>query len=361
MKNKKITVFGSGNIGTQFACVASSKGYEVLIYSSKPEKINNHLYIVDSENNPICEGSIKKSTNSIEEAMKADIVFVTHPAFMFPDDAEKMLPYIKSGMIIVAVPGTGGAEFAFKKCIEKGAILCGIQRVPAVARLVEYGKTVCVEGKRECLYLGAIPPTKAVCVSELMAELFDMKCEILPNYLCVTMTPSNPILHTSRLATMFEDYEEGMIYDRIPLFYGEWSDKSSERLLACDKEHQALLEMLDKMDLSTVKSLVEHYDHSDTKEKMTSKIQSIKSLHNLVSPQKRKDDGWIPDFQSRYFTADFPYGLAIIEDFADILGVEAKNITKTMNWYRKVTGNDSKYELNKYGIKNIGDIYNYYL
>lgn len=360
MNIKKISVLGGGNIGTQFACTCASKGYEVTVYSSKPELYYGHLSIVDGEGIVTSEGDIKQVTSNIEEAMKADIIFVIHPAYMFASDAEMMLPYIRPGMKIAAIPGTGGAEFAFSKCIEKGAALFGLQRVPAVARLVEYGKTVCVEGKRDCLYLASIPTSYAEDLSHFMSDLFDMPCEPLDNYLSVTMTPSNPILHTTRLATMFEDYAPGKVYDRNPLFYGEWSDKSSKRLLDCDAEHQHMLKMLDKMDLSDVKSLIVHYDNSDTPEKMTAKLSSIKSLHNLSSPMIKVDEGWIPDFNSRYFTADFPYGLAIIEQIADIVEADIPAIKETMEWYRQVTGDTKCLNLKEFGIMTKDDIYNLY-
>ena len=106
--------------------------------------------------------------------------------------------------------------------------------------------------------IAAIPSDMSVWISSVISEIFDMPCVALSNYLCVTMTPSNPILHTNRLATMYEDYCKGQDYEKNPLFYGEWTDKSSERLLSCDSEHQKILGALKRMDLSSVKSLVVH-------------------------------------------------------------------------------------------------------
>lgn len=359
--DESITIIGGGNIGTQFACTCASKGYKVNIYSSKPEKYTGELTIVDSEKNVIRKGKINKVSSCLGEAIgDSKIIFVIHPAYMFASDAKQLLPFIKPGMAIAAIPGTGGAEFAFKKCIERGAVLFGLQRVPSVARLVEYGKTVCCEGYRDKLYLASIPATEGKSLAEFITGLFDIPCEPLKNYLSVTMTPSNPILHTTRLATMFADYEEGKVYEKNPLFYGEWTDESSERLLECDAEHQNMLRLLDEMDLTAVKSLVEHYDNSDTPEKLTRKMQSIKSLHNLTSPMKKVEHGWIPDFESRYFTADFPYGLAIIEEIGELLGADIPQIRKTMSWYREKTGNCNRLELKEFGIKSKEDIYEFY-
>ena len=75
---------------------------------------------------------------------------------------------------------------------------------------------------------------------------------------------------------------------------------------------------------------------------------------------KQVEGGWIPDFKSRYFTADFPYGLAIIEELADVLGYDAPNIKNTMDWYRKVTGDTAQLDRGAYGIHSLQDIYELY-
>lgn len=358
--NTNIAVIGGGNIGTQFACVSASKGYSVNVFTSKPELYDGTLEVVN-EFERVTVGKLNKVTASLGDAIKdCNVIIVTHPAFRLKEVAEQMLPYITKDMCICVLPGTGGAEFAFRNCIKAGATLFGLQRVPSVARLEQYGKRVRCEGLRPELFLAAIPGNKAKDLSIFMADLWGIRCTSLPNYLSVTLTPSNPILHTTRLRTLFADYKEGKVYDRNPLLYGEWSDASSKLLIACDSELQGMLKLLDKLDLHNVRSLKLHYE-SDTVEAMTKKLSSIKSLHNLASPMKKVEGGWVPDFQSRYFTADFPYGLAIIEELADILHFDAPNIRETMDWYRRVTGDYSRLDLGQYGIRTLEDIYNLYL
>ena len=359
MNYKSIAVVGGGNIGTQFACVCAAKGHQVNVFSSKPELYDGTLEVVDEYGN-LTVGKLNKVSANIGEAIEGcQIVFVTHPAFRLKEVADQMLPYVSTDMNICVLPGTGGAEFAFRECMRAGATLCGLQRVPTVARLEQYGKRVRCEGLRSELYLASIPSTKAVELAEFMSGLWRIPCTALPNYLSVTLTPSNPILHTTRLRTLFADYEEGKVYHRNPLFYGEWSDASSELLIACDGELQDMLKIMNKLDLSDVRSLKLHYE-SSTAEAMTKKLCSIKSLHNLASPMKQVDDGWIPDFSSRYFTADFPYGLAIIEELAGVLGFDAPNIKDTMDWYRRVTGDTNRLDLGQYGIHSLEDIYALY-
>lgn len=358
-ERSKIAVIGGGNIGTQFACICATKGYAVNIYTSRPQEFDSELEVVN-ENNEVIKGKIKKATHDMGEAISGcSVVFVTHPAFQLKATADLMLPYVNAEMNICVVPGTGGAEFSFHECIQSGATLSGLQRVPSIARLEKYGKRVRAEGLRDRLFLAAIPNNRTTELAELLAFLFDIPCEPLPNYLSVTLTPGNPILHTTRLRTLFADYENGVVYEKNPLFYGEWSDASSELLISCDAELQQMCRILSKMDLSKVRSLKLHYE-SDTVQALTDKIRSIKSLHNLPSPMERIEGGWIPNFKSRYFTADFPYGLAILEGIADILKFNAPNISATMSWYRQVTGDTTHLELGEYGIHEISDLYAVY-
>lgn len=357
--NTNIAVIGGGNVGTQFACVCAAKGYRVNVLSSKPELYDGTLEVVD-EYGHVTVGKLNRVSTDIGETVEnCQIVIVTHPAFRLKEVADSLLPYIRDDMSICVLPGTGGAEFSFRECMKAGATLVGLQRVPSVARLEQYGKRVRCEGLRPSLHLASIPRSKSADFAEFMSFLWGIPCTALPNYLSVTLTPSNPILHTTRLRTLFADYAEGRVYERNPLFYGEWSDASSELLIACDGELQQMLKRMDKLDLRNVRSLKLHYD-SDTVEAMTQKLRSIRSLHNLASPMKQVPGGWVPDFKSRYFTADFPYGLAIIEELAEVLDFDASRIRDTMDWYRRVTGDTNRLDLGRYGIHTLEDIYALY-
>ena len=360
-----IAVLGGGNIGTQFACVCASKEHNVSVYTSRPEIWSKELE-AHNDDGSITRGRISLVSDNIAEVLAdREIIFITHPAFMLKKTSAMIAPYMHRGSYIGIIPGTGGAEFVFMECVKKGAVLFGLQRVPSVARVIAPGKSVRTEGYRDRLKLAAMPYGESVYLAGIMSGLFGLPCDVLPNYLNVTLTPSNPILHTTRLRTLFADYHDGVIYHENPLFYGSWSDESSRLLFICDDELQRLCAEIQRrkmyaFDLSEVKSLKVHYE-SFTPEALTRKIRSIKSLHALRSPMKSLDGGYIPDFGSRYFTADFPYGLAIIEEIAGLFGVDVPNISETMLWYRENTGDNTHFRLENFGIKTTEDFCSIYL
>lgn len=355
-----ITIVGAGNVGTQLAVHSAEAGNRVTVYSSKPEKIDKNIKIINESNETIHEGCIYCATNDPKIAFEgADLVFITMPATLMKKNASIIKPYVHVGMKICIVPGTGGGECAFKECIDKGAVVFGVQRVPSVARLVKYGSIVRAVGYRDKMYVASIPQKEAKSCSELIESIIGIKTVPLPNYLNITLTPSNPILHTTRLRCLYSDWHEGTVYKSVPLFYEDWDNKTSELLFKCDDEVQKLCKKLNMFDLSYVKSLRIHYE-SPTPEKLTKKIRSITGFKGLTSPAKEVKGGYIPDFDSRYFTADFSYGLAILMQIAELVDVNVPNMKETLEWYHGLVGNCEEYNFGDYGIDALEKFISFY-
>lgn len=198
-------------------------------------------------------------------------------------------------------------------------------------------------GRKDKLFIGSIPANKAGDICGIVEPLFDIPCLALKNYLAVTLTPSNPILHTTRIYSMFRNWKPGVVYDRNFLFYEEWDNNSSDMLIACDSEEQELCKSI-PLDLDEVVSLRTYYD-SPNADAMTKKISGIKAFRGLTSPMIEADDGWIPDFSSRYFTADYSYGLKLIKDLAVLFNVPIPNIDTVWNWYVKTAKTENWFDI----------------
>ncbi len=356
-----ITIVGGGNIGTQFAVHCAEKGHDVTVYTSTPELFDGHLSIVDETGTVIHEGDIRKATADPQEAFcDAKLIIVTVPANLMKPVAELVLAHADSSAIIGVVPGNGGSECAFRKCIERGNVFFGMERVPAIARLVIKGRSVRSTGYRDELHVAAIPAKHAPEYAKLIEAVFDKKTEVVPNFLNLTMTPSNPVIHTTRLRTIFKDWKEGVSYDHLPLFYEEWDNASSELLIACDEEVQNICRALPGFKLQFVRSLRTYYD-SPTAQDMTGKISSIRAFKGLKTPAIERCGAYIPDLHSRYFTADFSFGLAIIKQIADFAKVSTPYIDDILNWYKKIALEKDEFRFEDYGIVSRDDFDSFYM
>lgn len=159
---------------------------------------------------------------------------------------------------------------------------------------------------------------------------------------------------------MFKDYEIGKYYNKVPLFYEEWNDESSSLLFKCDEEVQSLCKALIDFNLTYVKSLKLHYE-SETIEELTKKIRSIKGFKGLETPCIKSEYGYVPDFTSRYFIADFPFGLSIIKQIMDFVGIEAPNCKETLTWYYGLSNTDvTEFRYADYDINNFDDFVEFY-
>ncbi|HEY8804765.1 MAG TPA: NAD/NADP octopine/nopaline dehydrogenase family protein, partial [Clostridium sp.] len=268
--------------------------------------------------------------------------------------------------------GNGGGEFYCNELIENGCTLFGFQRVYGISRLKEYGKSVYDLGKKEELFIGAIPARNTSEVCKVLEYIFDMKCNPLENFLQVSLTPANPILHTARLYGIFHNYKEGVYWERMVQFYNEWTDECSTMLIATDEEVQNLCRKLGTIDLQRV-GFVKEYFGAETPQQMTVKISSKPALKNIQSPLVKTEKGYIPDFNSRYFLEDFPYGLCIIKSFCEMVELKTPFIDKILMWFEnfggveyyvdgRFVGKDLKgLPLpQNFGINSVEDVFSYY-
>lgn len=358
-----ITVVGAGNIGTQFSVHCAQKGHSITLYTSKPHLIEKELSIINSDGEVIHKGEINCATSDPKIAFsEASLIFVTVPAYCMKDIADKSIDYIKSNVMIGLVPGSGGGECAFSEHIKKGATVFGLQRVPSVARLVEYGKCVRAVGYRDALHVCALPQSMSKTCADIVADIFERECSPLPGWLNLTLTPSNQIIHTTRLRTLFNDYEPGRTYPEHYLMYEEWDNEASELMLKCDEELQKICSSLESygFDLSSVTPLGKYYESSN-EEELTRKIRSIDGFKGIYVPMLEFTPGkYIPDFNSRYFTADFQYGLSILLQISNFLGIHSENMKNTYMWYANIEKKYAAFNYTDCGIKTIDDFISFY-
>lgn len=326
----RICICGGGGLGHTCAGVLSNRqNVTVDLLTNHPEKWN-HRYVVNIPDGQPLIGNLDTITDKPEEVIpQADIVFLCLPAFRVENEIIKLKPYLRKDTILGAVFGCTGFFLFAHKHLSSYTKLFALQRVPYVSRVVEYGKEANLLGYRDKLIMAVENVDDREAFRKQIELLFGEKTELADSFYEVTLSNSNPILHTGRLYSMWKDWD-GTPYDRCSLFYHEWTNDASELEIKMDKEFFALLK---KLNVSTkhIASLLEHYESTNA-EQMTAKLRSIKSLSTILSPMKQADGGWVPDFESRYFTEDFPFGLKNIYQLAIEYRIDCPNIERVYDW-----------------------------
>lgn len=325
----RVCICGGGSLAHVCAGVLSSHSeVEVNIFTRQPERWSHHLIVTDHEGK-VYQGDLDVISNNPQEAMRdCNIIYLCLPGFAIESTLKSIKPYIENAAVGSIVCSTG-FFFASHKILGGEARLFGFQRVPFIARTTDYGHAANLLGYKPQVSIAVENVEDKEEFRKMVESLWLTPTKLLHSHFEASLTNSNPILHTGRLYSMWKDWK-GERFDHNILFYKEWTVDASKMLIAMDKEFMQLLDIL-PVTPGAIPSLLEYYESHDALS-LTEKIRSIVVFQDITSPMKEVDGGWIPDFESRYFTEDFPYGLKIITDLAKEKKIHTPNLNKIFEW-----------------------------
>lgn len=328
----KICICGGGSLGHVCAGILSSNDkVELNILSGHPERWSNTLTVTDPYGKQYIATINRVSSNPEEVAVGQDIILLCLPGYLIEDTLRRLKPYVGHAAVGSIVSSTGFFFFAHD-ILGPQAHLFGFQRVPYISRVSEYGKNARLLGYKS--QLSAVIEGLDNTFRQTLEELFLTPVNLLHNFYEVSLSNSNPILHTGRLYSLFHGREHTP-FDHNILFYKEWTDDASQTLIDMDAE---FFQLLDMMDIHSIQPLLQYYDSTDAAS-LTRKISSIPAFQTIASPMYRTADGWLPDFTSRYFTEDFPFGLRWIHQIAHQHNIHTPLIDTVYQWGLKHTNN----------------------
>ena len=341
---KKICICGGGSLGHVVAgWLSSRKHANVNILTNHPEKWNQNIVIGTPEGSQLYGEISNISNNPADVIPSSDVILLCLPGFLIKKELIRIKPFISNRAFIGSVFSSTGFFFEAKEIFDEKQPLWGFQRVPFISRVNEYGKSAHLLGFKD-EYKIAIENVsdedQGIFVS-IIQEWFERPVRLLKNYYEASLTNSNPLLHTSRLYTMFGGENEGKIYTRIPLFYEEWTEAASELYIKMDEEFFRLLKVLPVSE-GFLPTALDYYESYDAKS-LAAKLSSIQGFKGIASPVIQTHGGYLPDFESRYFTEDFPYGLKYIWQLAHENNISCPNIDLVYEWGMSKISNSTKW------------------
>lgn len=330
---KRITIVGGGSLGHVCAAVfASQQDCRVSILTGRPELWDKRIAATDPDGRRY-EGTLAAVSNKEEETVSgADMVFLCLPGYLFADTLRRIKPYLGHAAVGSIVASTGFFFFAHD-ILDARTPLFAFQRTPFIARVKEYGCEGLLLGYKKEVFAAVEGVEDRETFRKELELRFRTPVSLLESFYEASLTNSNPILHTGRLYALWHDYK-GDAVPRPILFYKEWTDEASTLLIEMDKEFMTLLDQL-PMNGHHIPPLLAYYDSNDATS-LTRKIASIPAFQTIVAPMKETPRGWVPDFSSRYFTEDFPFGLRFIKELAERHGVATPTIDRVYDWGMKV-------------------------
>ena len=292
-----------------------------------------HDICVDTPDGLTLRGKIERISNQPSEVIPgADVVLLCLPGFMIEQQLRLLKDYLLPQTFVGSVFSSTGFFFEALQILDAHQPLWGFQRVPFISRVETYGQSAHLLGYKEAhnIAVEQVGEADRRAFAELMATWFERPVRLLHNYYEASLTNSNPLLHTSRLYTMFGGENEGRTYDRMLLFYEEWTEEAADLYIKMDEEFFRLLSLL-PVEQGYLPTALNYYESHDAAS-LARKLSSIQGFKGITSPMKQTAGGWVADYPSRYFTEDFPFGLKYIWQLAHEKGVSCPYIDRVYAW-----------------------------
>ena len=326
-----ICICGGGSLGHVVAGYLAAKEHvNVNVLTQRPSCWNSVLHITTPEGD-VLDGHLHIVTDEPALALKdCSIVLLCLPGFAIKEQLHRISSYVNEHTYIGSVFSSTGFFFHALEILDGNVPLWGFQRVPFIARTTRYGESANLLGYKNAHNIAVERSKDKEAFRAKIKTLFDAPVRLLANYYEASLTNSNPLLHTSRLYTMFGGENEGRVFPRMILFYEEWTREAAQLFIDMDEEFFRLLDVL-PVSKGYLPRILDYYESHDA-DSLARKLSSIQGFKGITSPMAQTEEGWVPDFRSRYFTEDFPYGLHYIWKLAHEKSIPVPNIDKVYEW-----------------------------
>ncbi|CEG50121.1 octopine dehydrogenase [Plasmopara halstedii] len=393
-----VTICGGGNGAHVAATYLSAKGVRVQVLTRQPERWAEVLELSTAgsswESKGVLTGRLSLVSRHAKHVIpQSDVVIVASPANAHPTILKHVAPFLTKGVKLGALFAQGGFDWAVKKALGEEILsnvdlLFGLQNIPWICKATQYGQKCRIIGPKKCLYVACYPVERTGDAATLMQMLYDIPCKPLANFLNLTLTPSNQIIHPARYYAIFRDWDGKKTYaleelkkrDGLTL-YADFDEFSAEQLTMLDNELQqikyALLQRFPALDLSDVLPMgdrvVKHYgeDVSD-RSSLLQIFRTNRGYAGCATPLTELSKGqYQPAVNSRLFWEDIPFGLCILKNIAEMLGnFPTPRIDFMIRWHQQFMGVEflspdgqlNARELwrtgapNKYGVHTLEDL-----
>ena len=327
MTKLNICICGGGNLGHVVSALLADTGHYVSVLTGRPDQWCKLITLEEEGKNDIVSAISEVSDDPCKVIPNADIIIFALPGMQNELYLKRIAVLIKKDALVGTIFGSTGFYWMAKFILDPSINLFTFQRVPFISRIKEYGKSAVLKGRKSKLYI--YTSDKSNWVLDFFENSFGTKIELLESPLTAVLTNSNPLLHPSRLMTLF-GHGSKEIYSEKQLLYEAWNNDASKLYIDTDREFQTVLEVL-KISKLEIPDVLTYYESFDT-DSLSRKIRSISSFKGIYAPMREVNSGYVLDADSRFFTEDIPFGTLLIKAIAILVNVPTPNIDNLIYW-----------------------------
>ena len=354
---KQIVICGGGSSAHTLIPFLKDSEFEVSIYTSRPEKWNHtvELQYQDTEGNVLetFSGDLKKaSSNAAEIIPTADYIVFCMPVHKYRVGLREIAPYINKNktVFVGTVYGQGGWNWMVDE-IKKQYSLDNIVTfafglIPWICRIVEYGKIGVTYGCKAANYATCYPKSYFKQIDEEFLEnicnkwFHKGKVEQCDNFLSLTLSVDNQIIHTSRCFGLYKVCgETWKRKEDVPMFYKDYDDVSAKLLADLDDDYSKIRnEIIKRYPQNDYKYMLdylalERFSYQSQNTDIKESFVTSKTLVTIGTPVVPNENGlWEIERSHRFFMDDIYYGNCIAKWMAEQMSIEVPTIDAILHW-----------------------------
>ena len=358
---KKLVVCGGGSSAHSLIPFLKDSVFDVSVYTSKPEKWNKTIEVeyqdvIGNVLNCFSGNIVCASSKPKEIVPTADYIVLCMPVHKYRVALHEIAPFIDKNktVCIGTLYGQGGFNWMVDE-IKKEYGLTNIVTfafglLPWICRTIEYGKKGVNYGCKAVNY-AAVSPRHYF--KKLNDEFFNQVCfkwfgkgETMQadNFLSLTLSVDNQIIHTSRCLGLYKVYGESWkSKEKVPMFYKDYDEVSADLLRKLDADYSVIrneiMRLYPKRKFTYMLDYLalERFSYQSQNTDIKESFVNSKTLTAIASPAVLCDDGlWRIDKNHRFFMDDIYYGNCIAKWIAEQLNVETPTIDEILYWAQNV-------------------------
>ncbi|MGK9418305.1 NAD/NADP octopine/nopaline dehydrogenase family protein [Pseudomonas cedrina] len=354
----KVAICGGGRTGHLNAILFKQlPNVQVSMLTRNPEVIEQHARYTPMQallpDGSTLTARLDRVTADAKAAIEdADIVIITVPAHVRPQTLQAIVPHLSASkpVYIGAIPGFCGFDWLAEAALpdRPNLVIWGMKDVPHTAFELTPGRSIKMGGGKSQLYVAPHSRESQASRQQLqgiLTRLYGPCVRMLDHYLEITLTPGNPIMHSSVIYGLIGPYGQWhrKIFPQRMCWWSECPELGAYFLERMDQESQALCAVISQrlgIDLSSVKSLkqeiVEAYgEQIRDQSSMLSILRTNQAYNNILAPMVPAADnraGYVIERESRAFNEDVAYGLVLLVEMARRFDLKVPYIEEVLQW-----------------------------
>lgn len=360
---KKLVVCGGGSSAHTLIPFLKDSIFEVSMYTSRPEQWANTIDLEwhDPSGKVLgrYSGNIAKASSDPKELLHdADYVVFCMPVHKYRVCLHQIAPYLskEKTVFLGTVYGQGGWNWMVDE-IKKDFGLDNIVTfafglIPWICRIIKYGHVGVTYGCKAANYAACYTMEYFKQIDEELLENICYKwfgkgkVEQAENFLSLTLSVDNQIIHTSRCLGLYKVH--GRTWknkEDVPWFYKDYDDVSANLLAALDDDYTKIREAVVKKHPEKYYSYMldylalERFSYKSSNTDIKESFVTSQTLVSIGTPVVQNEEGlWEVDRNHRFFLDDIYYGNCIAKWMAEKLNIETPTIDEILHWAQLVRG-----------------------